>query len=145
MRLLMTYPQMQNPTANFFQDMDRWFEQASGPTLFSPPVDVQESEEAYRLSFDLPGLTKDQIQIDLNDRKLIVSGERKQIADADTKLNSTRTERPFGAFSRTFTLPGSIDTNAVEAVFENGVLELTLKKSQASRPRRIEVKAGSAH
>jgi HSP20 family protein len=106
-----------------------------------PAMDLVETEDGYVLRADLPGLTQDDIKIEFEDRTLTVSGERK--ADHEMKKDGyVRVERAFGAFSRSLTLPQGVDPEALKASFENGVLEVTIPKPEARKPRRIEIGNG---
>jgi HSP20 family protein len=105
-----------------------------------PAMDLVEGDDSFVLRADLPGLTQDDIKIEFEDRTLTVSGTRK--AEHETKKDGyVRVERAFGSFSRSLTLPQGIDPEAVTASFENGVLEVTIPKPEAHKPRRIEIGA----
>jgi HSP20 family protein len=104
-----------------------------------PAVDIQETEDAYRLHAELPGLTKDDIQITLENNVLRLSGERKLEKDVK-RDNYHRVERTYGTFSRAFTLPSQVNAEGVQATFENGVLTLTVPKSESAKPRRIAIR-----
>ncbi|HVR06944.1 MAG TPA: Hsp20/alpha crystallin family protein [Thermoanaerobaculia bacterium] len=105
---------------------------------WTPPVDIQETDEAYRIHAELPGLTKDDIQITLENNVLRLSGERK--LEKDVKKESYhRIERTYGAFSRSFALPTQVSPDKVEAKFDNGVLTIVVPKAEQAKPRRIAV------
>lgn len=105
---------------------------------FSPAVDTIETDTSYLLSFDLPGLKKEDLQIEVKDKYLIVSGERKTEYSEKTHAQG-RFERSYGQFKRQFLLPETVSDD-IQAKFENGVLELTLTKiPEASRTRKIEI------
>ena len=106
-----------------------------------PAMDLVEGDDNYVLRADLPGLTQDDITIEFEDRTLTVSGERKAEHEV-TKDGYVRVERAFGSFSRSLTLPQGVDPEALSASFDNGVLEVTIPKPEAHKPRRIEI--GSA-
>lgn len=106
------------------------------------PVDVQESEAAYFLSFDVPGINKEDIKIEVQGDMLTVSGERKRVNHEDR--HASVSERSYGFFSRTFTLPEAVDSAKIEASFENGVLEIAVPKAEAEKARRIEIQVGKA-
>ena len=114
---------------------DGWFDRA-----WAPAVDVTEDQKAYLIALELPGVKPDDVKIHLDGNRLIVSGEKKQEAEERTdRLH--RFERRFGIFSRTFTLPETVNTEAIEARAQNGVLTLTLPKSEKAQPRTIPVSA----
>jgi HSP20 family protein len=103
-----------------------------------PPVDIQETEEAYRLTAELPGLKRDDINITLENNVLRLSGERK--FEKDVKKESyQRIERSYGAFSRSFTLPQLVSSEKVQAAFQDGVLTITVPKAEQARPRKIAI------
>lgn len=114
---------------------DGWFDRA-----WAPAVDVTEDQKAYLIALELPGVKPDDVKIHLDGNRLIVSGEKKQEAEERTdRLH--RFERRFGTFSRTFTLPETVNTEAIGARAQNGVLTLTLPKSEKAQPRTIPVSA----
>lgn len=108
---------------------------------FQPQVDMQENDEAFLLSVDLPGMRQEDVKIDLDGRVLTISGERKR-EDHSNNNGVTRVERSYGKFARSFSLPETIDIEKIEANLEDGVLRLALPKSEQVKPRTIEVKAG---
>jgi HSP20 family protein len=112
-------------------------EELQGRT-WTPPVDIEETENAYILRAELPGMTKDDIQITLENNVLRLSGERKVEKNVD-QSNYHRVERVYGTFSRSFALPHEVDAEHVQAHFENGVLTLTVPKAEQARPRKIEI------
>jgi HSP20 family protein len=105
---------------------------------WTPPVDIQETDDAYRIHAELPGMTKDDIQITLENNVLRLSGERKLEKDVK-KENYHRIERTYGAFSRSFALPTQVSPDKVEAKFENGVLSIVVPKAEQAKPRRIAI------
>jgi HSP20 family protein len=114
-----------------------WSEDLSNRT-WSPAVDVKETAEAYVLSAELPGLEKKDIHITLEDSVLTLAGERRFEKEAD-KDNYHRIERAYGSFTRSFTLGGGVDGEKVQAAFKDGVLTVTVPKTEETRPRQIEI------
>jgi HSP20 family protein len=117
---------------------DPWFEQFFGdtPVRGATPeirVDVEETTEAYLVRADLPGVPKDQIQVEINDDIVKISAEYKREATAEAK--ALRTERAAGEASRAFRLPAPVDASKAEAKHVDGVLQLTLPKSAPSAKR----------
>jgi HSP20 family protein len=104
-----------------------------------PPVDIQESDDAYHLQAELPGLTSDNVQITLENNVLRLSGERTFEKDTTKKENFHRVERVYGSFSRSFALPHQVASDRVEAKFDNGVLSITVPKAEQAKPRRISI------
>lgn len=106
------------------------------------PVDLWEDQNSYFLRADLPGLTAEDIDINVTADTLSISGETKGTQDV-TNEGWLRQERRYGKFQRAFTLPMQLDPNKVEATFENGVLHLVLPKAEAVRPKQIKITAKS--
>lgn len=105
----------------------------------NPAADIVETEKAIEVRVDLPGHSPKDIQVKLEGDTLTIQSERKQ--EKETKGdNYLRNERTYGMFSRSFVLPSSVDGSQPEARYVNGVLTVTLPKSEAARPRFIEVK-----
>jgi HSP20 family protein len=103
-----------------------------------PPVDIQETEDAYKVLAELPGLTKDDINITLENNVLRLSGERKFEKEVQ-KESYHRIERTYGTFSRAFSLPQQVSPEGVQAAFENGVLTITVPKAEQAKPRKISI------
>lgn len=107
---------------------------------WQPAVDISESKERYEIRLDLPGVKPEQVQVELEEGKLKISGEKKRV-EAEGMAYRYK-ERTTGAFSRLFKLPDDADLNGIRAQFDNGVLVLTIQKQEAAKPRRIEIQAG---
>ncbi|APF17563.1 Hsp20/alpha crystallin family protein [Caldithrix abyssi] len=103
-----------------------------------PLMNVEELKDAYRITLEVPGMEKDDIDISIKDDVLTISGEKKE----DFKEEGTlfRRERWFGKFTRSLTLPGDVDVDKIEAEYKNGVLTLHLPKSETAKGKKIEVK-----
>src|SRR5687768_5138167 len=112
-------------------------EEASlGGGAWAPPVDIYETDEAFVLNAELPGFSKEDMQIDLHDNRLTIRGERRR-EDAAKGEQYHRVERLYGRFERVFWLPTAIEAEQIQASFKDGVLELQLPKSRAAKPKRI--------
>jgi HSP20 family protein len=109
---------------------------------WSPSVDIFENKDNIVLEAELPGMSPDDVDIAIENNVLTIHGERK-FEKKDEGDNFHRVERSYGAFTRSFTLPPTVSGDNVDAVFENGVLRLTLAKREEAKPRRIEIKAGA--
>lgn len=107
--------------------------------VWAPPVDIREGSDALTLTAELPGLTKDDVSITLENNVLTLSGERKFEKETQGEAYH-RIERSYGSFSRSFTLPSTVRTDTVEARFEHGVLTVSLPKQEESKPRKITIK-----
>jgi HSP20 family protein len=106
-----------------------------------PPMDLVESEDAFLLRADLPGLSEEDVNIELEDNLLTISGERKSEHE-ERKEGYYRVERASGTFSRSLTLPEGVDPDAIQASFENGVLEVRVPKPEQKQPRKVTISAG---
>jgi HSP20 family protein len=111
---------------------------------WAPAVDLLEREDSLVLKADLPGLTEDDVQIELRDNVLTIAGERKAEHE-DQKNGYYRVERSFGRFARSLQLPEGVDADRISASFHNGVLEVTIPKPEERQPRRIEIAAQSSN
>ena len=106
-----------------------------------PPMDLVETPDHYVLRADLPGLSDGDVNVQLEDNLLTISGERKSEQD-DRQEGYYRLERAFGAFSRSLTLPEGIDPQRIEAHFKNGVLEVRVPKPEERKPHRVAISVG---
>lgn len=109
------------------------------PGVWNPAVDVVEHDDSFVIEAELPGMNKDDIKISVANDVLTIRGEKK-IEKEDKKKNYHRTERSYGGFTRTFTLPANVKADKVEAEFNNGVLNITVPKSEEAKPKQIDVK-----
>ena len=103
-----------------------------------PAVDIHEDNEKITLKADLPGLKKDQINIKVENNVLTINGERKEEKE-EKKDGYIRTERVYGSFVRSFTLPQTVDSEKIEANYKDGVLILHVPKKPEAKPKQIEV------
>ena len=110
---------------------------APGPTGWTPPVDVYETPDRYVITAELPGLSRDDIDIKLQDGRVTVAGARRERSPSCEQYH--RVERGHGSFSRTFQLPHPIDGTAVTADLRDGVLTITCPKAADTSSRRIQV------
>ncbi len=106
--------------------------------IWTPRVDVTETEDAYLVHVDVPGVPKDAIDINYEDGTLTVSGERKSSERSENE-NVVRVERSYGRFFRSFSLPKTVKSEEISASYEDGVLKVHVPKAEESRPRRIQV------
>lgn len=124
----------------FFADFDR--SSVYDERDFVPAVDMTESDDHYMVSVDLPGIKKEDIKIEMQNNVLSISGERKREVNTDSKEKVQRYERSYGFFQRSLTLPQSVESEKIDAQYENGVLQILLPKAATAKTRRIEVKSG---
>ena len=118
------------------------FDRAEAQQRWVPAMDLVEADDHFLLRADLPGLKEEDVNIEVRDNALTVSGERKAEHEQREK-GWYRLERQFGQFSRSISLPEGVDADGIEAGFANGVLEVKIPKPEQRKPRRITVK--SAH
>jgi HSP20 family protein len=130
------------------EEMDRLFgqflrrgegEEATwGQGMWAPPVDIYETDDAFMLKAELPGFTKDDVNIEVHENRLIIRGERKRETEAKEDQYH-RLERAYGRFERAFWLPTTVDAEHIQASFKNGILEMRLPKSERAKPKQIPI------
>lgn len=139
--------QMDNFVENF---MTHWpFQRAGDMPLetidinLNPRVDIVEDKKAYKMSVELPGLDIKDVDIDVTDRVLTVSGEKKSELVEDKANNYHMMERNYGFFKRSFTLPSTVDEDGIQAEFKKGILNIVFPKSQKAQEtqRKIPIKS----
>lgn len=124
-------------------DLDTVFRDFFGPVAessdgWTPAVEIRETEDAYHVQIDVPGIRKEDIQIDFHNGTLAVSGERRMVEKSEGE-SVVRVERRYGSFYRSFGLPMQVDSDNIRASYEDGVLRLDIPKAEESKPRRIAV------
>jgi HSP20 family protein len=117
-------------------------EEALTTTNFAPPVDIYEDEHTITLKMEVPGIDEKDIDVRLENNTLTVHGERK-FEKEEKEENFRRVERQYGSFTRSFTLPSSVDTGQVSAHYDKGVLKINLAKKAEAKPKQIKVNVGS--
>ena len=131
--------------------MNRLFRESYGPesreeslttSTFAPPVDVYEDEHNVTLKIEVPGIDEKDIDVRVENNVLTVHGERK-FEKEEKEENFRRVERQYGSFTRTFTLPTTVDAEKVSANYEKGILKITLPKKAEAKPKQIKVNVGS--
>src|SRR6202167_1190972 len=127
--------------------MNRLFRESNSPegpeealttTTLAPPVDIYEDEHNIVLKIEVPGIDEEDIDVRIQDNTLTVHGERK-IEKEEKEENFRRVERQYGSFTRTFTLPTTVDSEKVSATYEQGVLKVALPKKAEAKPKQIKV------
>ncbi len=128
-------------------EVDRAFDRLArnwlAPAIFSEfdwnaSVDVAETDQEIIVKADVPGVSKDDIDITVDSNQLIISGEKKQESEGkDT--NYYHMERRYGSFRRVFALPSTADTDKIKAGYDNGVLTVTIPKAEVAKGRKIEI------
>jgi HSP20 family protein len=131
----------------FSREVDRLFDSFFGADReqgrrWVPPVDLVEADDHFVLKADLPGLSEEDVAIEVQDGTLTISGER-SAEHEQRERGWYRIERSFGSFRRSLTMPDGVDPEAISASFERGVLEVRIPKPAERKPRRVEISAGS--
>ena len=126
----------------FFRTLDQFFgdepARRNAEAGWMPAVDVRETDDSFVFSAELPGLSKDDVSITLEDNVLTLTGERRFEKDA-SKNEFRRIERSYGHFTRSFTLPSEVDNDTVQANYSDGLLTITVPKTEKTKPRKIEI------
>jgi HSP20 family protein len=130
--------------------MNRLFEEQYGGSredsltagAFVPPVDVYEDEHSVQLKLEVPGIEEKDLDVKVENNTLTVSGERK-FEKEEKEENFHRIERRYGSFTRSFTLPNTVNTEDIDASYDNGVLTIKLGKRAEAKPKQIKVNVGS--
>src|SRR6202167_3795172 len=117
-------------------------EEALTTTSYAPPVDIYEDEHNITLKLEVPGIDEKDIDVRIENTTLTVHGERK-IEKEEKEENFRRVERQYGEFTRSFTLPSSVDPGQVSADYDKGVLKISLAKKTEAKPKQIKVNVGS--
>ncbi len=140
---LVKYNQNKYRPATFSNFFDRFFnDEVFGKEMstFSPKVDIAETEKEFEIHFELPGMKKDDINIDIKDDRLTVSGERKMESEK-TEKNFHSVESYYGTFSRSFYLPDNVNVEKVDASYKDGILNVILPKdAKKENKRTISIK-----
>src|SRR5947208_14786335 len=130
------------PLASLFDEALRtwdWgFHNGGRLTTWTPPVDISESANDLRLQAELPGLKPEDVKLSVEANVLTISGTKQQESEENSE-RVYRYERTYGSFTRTFTLPTSIDAAGIKATYEHGVLTVVLPKVEKAKPRQIPV------
>lgn len=111
------------------------------PDLWAPPVDVEETSDEIMLTAELPGMSREDIDIELEDGVLTIQGEKKEEQKQDGRQGLLY-ERRWGSFTRRFTLPRAVDSSNITARYENGILAIRVPKAEEAKGRKIEITDG---
>jgi HSP20 family protein len=135
---------MMEPLAPWLRDLNRFMAGDAAPAAFIPPADVLVSDEGVTVQMDVPGLSHEDLDIQLENDTLTIRGERRfpyELREGERVWRHI--ERRFGRFARTLRVPGGMDPNAVEASLSDGVLSLRIPKPESLKPHRVEVRPGA--
>jgi HSP20 family protein len=134
-----------NPLFDLRREMDRLFDDFWTPTTtqtenaWHPACDVEENDDHYLMTVEMPGVPRDQIKIECVDNQVTISGER----SSDQKKSKAYSDRYYGKFYRSFTLPAGVNADKVEANYQDGILRLYVPKAESAKPRQIKITNGS--
>jgi HSP20 family protein len=116
-----------------------WPAAARGAAAFVPAVDLTENDTSYTITVEIPGVQKNDVQVELQDEMLVIRGEKR--SEREEKKDRTRyVERSYGSFSRAFDLPPDADADRLEASFKDGVLTVRVPRKEAVKPKQIAIK-----
>jgi HSP20 family protein len=132
--------------SSFRDELDRLFEfafpngrrDAGMMGGWAPPLDLAQDKESLTVRVELPGMKKEEIELALHENTLSISGERKREEEAQ-EGETYRSERYFGRFARSITLPTPVDAAKVKATYQDGILTVLLPKAEEAKPKQIEV------
>ena len=142
----------EHPFASFQKEMNKLFDDFFGgfdltpwphsegrlAATFTPRVDVSETDKEIKVSAELPGMDEKDLDVSLTRDTLTIKGEKKR--ENESKEEDTyRSERYYGSFSRSMTLPAAVDANRIEAGYKDGVLEIVIPKSEEAKPKQIKI------
>lgn len=138
-----------NPLTELRREMDQLFDDFwTTPTTtrfdqnWHPACDIEENEDHYLMTLEMPGVPRDQIKIECVDNQVTISGERKRESHK-TEKSQSYSERQYGRFHRSFTLPAAVNAEKVEANYQDGILRLYIPKAESAKPRQIKITNGS--
>lgn len=131
-------PFFASPLALFEDMVNRFFNEPVSARPWLPAVDIAENENEITLTADIPGVKMDGIEVKVENGTLSISGSR-EFQKQEEKGGYHRIERSYGSFHRAFTLPDSVDTDKVEANYEDGVLKVVLPKKEVAKPKTVKI------
>src|SRR4051812_28509063 len=129
---------LQSTLNRVFQDFNRGSDELTTSGSFVPAVDIYEDQNGITLKMEVPGVSEQDINISLENNTLTVSGERK-FEKNEKEENFHRIERRYGSFTRSFSLPNTVDAEKVNAGYENGILSIQLGKKAEAKPKQIKI------
>ncbi len=125
----------------FSDIMDEFFNDAVATRQhsFAPSIDISETDKQYLIDVEVPGVDKKDIELNIENNTLTISGERKFEKEEDGK-HYHRVESSYGSFSRSFTLPENVKDDSIQATYNNGILNITIDKSEQKMKKQIKIK-----
>jgi len=142
----MTLIKYNRPSGNIagkhFSDiMDEFFNEAisNRTSTFTPSINISETDDQFSIEVEIPGMKKEDIDINIENNTLTISGERKQKTEEDGR-RFHRVETNFGSFNRSFQLPDHVDEDSIEATYSNGLLQINMGKREEKLKKQIAIK-----
>jgi HSP20 family protein len=130
---------LENEMTRLFQDLTGRAQEGDAPSVWAPRVDIEEDKESYVVKAELPGSKLEDIKITLNEKQLVIRGEKHREVESSDKTYH-RVERVYGAFERAFTLTKAVASDKIEATYRDGVLTVRVPKAEEAKPREIQIK-----
>ncbi|HEY4641585.1 MAG TPA: Hsp20/alpha crystallin family protein [Thermoanaerobaculia bacterium] len=128
---------LHNQLSRFFEPFTRTADEDLVSGSWAPPVDVAETQEKIIVRAEVPGMKQEEIQIEFENGLLTIRGERRLVKQDGVTFH--RVERTFGNFSRSFTLPRTVDPERITAAYRDGVLEIEVPKKEEAKPKQIRI------
>ena len=147
MTLIRWNPASMRPTDTFQNEVDRLFQSVLAPSNgkstsnLIPAVDIEETSESFVFRADLPGVKAEDVRVSIEADMLTLRGERRALHSA-SEGSTRRVERAFGMFERQFTFNTPVQSDAISAVYRDGVLEVTVPKAETAKAREIQIQVG---
>lgn len=129
---------LQREIDQIFNGMYPGAEEDAETMQWTPRVDLSETDDAYLIHMDVPGIKREDLEINYQDGTLTIRGHRQE-SHEEERGSVVRMERSYGRFFRSFSLPTSIQTENISASYEDGVLKINVPKAEESKPKRIEL------
>lgn len=132
-----------NPLTELRREMDRLFDNFSATEGTQVPLcDLEEKGDNYLLTAEMPGVPKDNVRVEVIDNQVVISGEQSSEERKD-EGGTVYSERRYGKFQRSFSLPTQVDAEKVQASYDNGILRVMIPKAESAKPRQIQISSGS--
>lgn len=132
---LKPYRKSWNPFQDWEKEVEKMF---YSDNSFVPACEIFEGDKAFGITLDVPGMKKEDLNLEVKDNQLYITGERSDGTKSE-KGTILKSERRYGKFSRVFTLPQNVNSDSIQARFENGVLELIIPKEEKTQPKKIQI------
>ncbi len=134
--------QLRDEIGRWFDDLTEREREERRSAVWTPSVDIKETEKEVLIKADLPGVKKEDIEVSVDENQLVIKGERK-FEKEEKEKDYLRIERSYGSFYRAFDIGVPIKADEVKASYNDGVLEITIPKAEVKKPKKVEISAGS--